>query len=211
MFISSNTCSTTNIATPNTYLENIVGFASFVAKFDNEGARLWGTYSYTNTIGENNYYTITTNTNGDLFCSGRTSVKNDISTFGIFQSQIAGSSNPNDGVLAPYSDSFVTKFNVFGRRIWGTYYGGDLVEYNSICIPNNNYFYICGTTQSTAGIATVGSQQPNFEAGNFAAKDAGNAFLAKFSYNPLATSNKALEKIELFPNPSKGSFKKKAT
>jgi Secretion system C-terminal sorting domain/Beta-propeller repeat len=208
IYLTDSTGSTSNIATSNTFQSTFSYPCRYLAKFDNDGVRQWGTYlnQGTSVHGYDASFSINLDPTGNCFVTGTTNKKSS-STSGAYQTQIAGSNNTIYPEIAAYTDVLVTKFNPNGQREWATYYGGEQNELeNTNCIVYNNDFYICGTTQSTTSIATVGSQQPNYEAGNLIATDAGNAFIAKFSFNPLTTKYNVLEKLELFPNPNKGSF-----
>ncbi len=63
-------------------------------------------------------------------------------------------------------------------RIWGTYYGGSLIDYNYGCSTDaSGNVFICGYTQSNTGtsIATIGSYQSVYAGGT------NDAYLAKFT------------------------------
>lgn len=63
-------------------------------------------------------------------------------------------------------------------RIWGTYYGGSLIDYNYGCSTDaSGNVFICGYTQSNTGtnIATTGSYQSSYAGGT------NDAYLAKFT------------------------------
>lgn len=67
-------------------------------------------------------------------------------------------------------------------RIWGTYYGGTLVDFNYGCTTDaSGNVFICGYTQSNAStnIATTGSHQSTYAGGT------NDAYLAKFTTGGL--------------------------
>ena len=67
-------------------------------------------------------------------------------------------------------------------RIWGTYYGGNLIDYYQYtCIDATNNVIICGSTNSpnSANIATNGAYQTTYGGGN--STIIGDAFMAKFN------------------------------
>jgi Secretion system C-terminal sorting domain/Beta-propeller repeat len=200
VFLTGYTNSFTNISTLNTLQDN-ASLKYFAIQFNNSGIRQWGAYIPQQTG------RITTDANSNCYIIGETQARN-LATLGSYQEEITGPINPSNGNPI-YQDFFVSKYNAIGEKLWGTYYGGDLKEFDGICIPYNDDFYICGTTQSTNNISTLGSQQPNYEAGNVIITNpplSGNAFIAKFSPIPLNTTSNSLEGITLFPNPNTGNF-----
>jgi Secretion system C-terminal sorting domain/Beta-propeller repeat len=204
VYLTDSTYSSTDIATPNTFQSNFTNPSRYLVKFNNDGIRQWGTYfaSGISIHGYDGIFTINLDSSGNCLVSGSTNKKGS-STTGSYQAEIAGLSNSIYPEIAEHTDILVTKFNPSGQRLWATYYGGEQNEslnesvFNSV-VAYNDIFYICGVTQSTTDIATLGSQQPNY--------DAGNAFIAKFSPIPLNTTSNSLENTTLFPNPNTGNF-----
>lgn len=155
-----------NIATKGTWKYKPDVFDSFVAKFDTEGNRIWGTFyggKYSESIWipfkpvgevvvdkENNIY-IATTTITDLPDSTM------IATKGTYR-QI--------GYQGDW-DGFLAKFDSTGNRIWGTYWGGYSEDYIlGLSIDRNSYLYITGITGSehfNEEIATAGCYQDNDE------------------------------------------------
>ncbi len=71
-------------------------------------------------------------------------------------------------------DAFLAKFSPAGSRIWATYYGGagwDMAK--CISIAANGHVVIGGDTESSVGIATIGSVQTMYGAN-------GDGFIARF-------------------------------
>ncbi len=92
--------------------------ASYIAKYDTLGNRLWGTYIY----GEKNMSgTYTLRKHGDyLYYFGGTNSKTGIATSGTFI-PVAPSALPTE-VTQTYGVGFIMKFDAnTGERLWGTY------------------------------------------------------------------------------------------
>ena len=121
----------------------------FIAKFNSNGARQWGTF-YGGSELEKFTIDISTDTQNNIFLSGTTASNNNISTSSSYQQTFGG-----------VSDNFLAKFNSFGVRQWGTYYGGVGDEENSTNITTNisGDFYFAGAAESNGIFATLGSFQ----------------------------------------------------
>lgn len=137
---------------------------AFLAKFNSNGVRQWGSY-----YGGSNYDVsndVTTDINGNIIIIGTTNSLTAISTSGSHQTTFGGN-----------NDAFIVKFNTNGTRIWGTYYGGTGYDVGSnITTDANGNILIIGNTNSTSGIATSGAHQTIFGGTQ-------DAFLAKFNTN----------------------------
>ncbi len=166
VFLTGDTESQNNIATSGSYQDTIAGLDDgFLVKFNAAGQRQWGTY-FGGTGAELVYSCITDKSN-NTYVSGNTT-----STSGIT------SPSGHQIVYGGGGDCFIEKFNKDGFRLWGTYYGGASVDdYGTLSVDYNRNVFLTGSTQSTTGIATTGSYQPNLSSSG------GNAFLAKFDSN----------------------------
>ncbi len=134
---------------------------AFLAKFDNNGNRLWSTYYGGNDIDYGFFCAV--DGNGDVYLTGVTYSTSAIASGG-FQNVFGGT-----------FDAFLTKFNSSGSRLWSTYYGGTEGDYSwLVAVDNNNNVYLTGFTTSTTGIASMGSFQPV----NFGGND---AYVVKFN------------------------------
>jgi hypothetical protein len=156
-----------NIATSgahqNTYDNMLDGM---VIKFDANGQRIWGTYYG----GSNDDYMddIAFDQAGNIFISGITA-----SSSGTV---IATSNGFQPFFSAGLFDAFMVKFDPGGVRQWGTYYGGTGFDLGFNCATDKSgNVYLSGSTNSGAGISTVGSHQPAFGGGTF------DGFLVKFN------------------------------
>ena len=118
---------------------------AFLAKFNTNGTRQWGTY-YGGTSLEVGYSCIVDGAD-NVYLAGVTVSSNAIATATAYQTSRGGS-----------SDAFLVKFNSAGARQWGTYYGGSSAETALGCtVDAQNNVYLAGNTESTNNIATTGA------------------------------------------------------
>ncbi|MBG6061539.1 gliding motility-associated-like protein [Flavobacterium sp. CG_9.1] len=175
IYITGTTNSINNISTTDSHKENqaVGGVDAFIAKFNTEGIRQWGTYYGSNNfIGIDNCESSFTSANGDVYITGNTRSQTDIATTGSFQPVNNGS-----------DEGFISKFDTYGKLEWGTYYGGANQDYIKNIFYDRRNIYTIGTTGST-NLGTVGTEYPTLADGN--------TFIAKFQdclSNPLAFSN----------------------
>ena len=140
---------------------------AFLAKFDPDGNRLWGTY-YGGTSDDEGL-DCATDASGNVYLAGGTgtSTGSSIATAGAHQSAFGSGG----------SDAFLVKFDAFGTRLWGTYYGGNASDYGFGCaVDGSGNVFLAGDTYSTNGtsIAAGGGHQ-------LALGGDRDGFLAKFS------------------------------
>jgi gliding motility-associated-like protein len=153
IYISGETFADKKISTPNAHqinidnpnLSPIYGYFSegFIAKFNSDGDREWGTY-YGGL--DDDYITDSqVDSNGLLYVLGISSSSNNISTI---NTNTPSHSN---------ADSFLIKFDSSGNRIWGTYFGGEKHDFAfSLGIDSNDNLYSFGWTLSLSNISTPG-------------------------------------------------------
>ncbi|MCX6250433.1 MAG: hypothetical protein NTX61_06750, partial [Bacteroidetes bacterium] len=149
IFLTGSTESDTGIATPGTYQPNRNGSGdAFLAKFNSNGVRQWGTYfggEYDDIA-----YNGTTDSTGNVYIVGKTTSHTNIASVGAHQTTYGG-----------WSDGFVAKFNTSGQRLWATYYGGSFYDYGlGCCTDDSGNVIVAGKTGSSTGIASTGSYQP---------------------------------------------------
>lgn len=162
-YLSGTTASDAFISTPNSFKEKISdnNLDGFLAKFDQNGNRIWGTYFG----GDKTDYVndLTLDSNNNLILVGYTFSTNGISTPNSFQQYL--SSNEN-------YDGFIVSFTNTGIRNWGTYFGSTKDD-KILRVKNfNNTLYFSGSTNSN-DLAT-----PNaFETTN----QNGTSFISKFN------------------------------
>lgn len=167
IYVTGETNSSANIASSGAH-QTTFGSATdmFVAKFSNNGARLWATYMGGSSadVGTG----IITDPFNNVYIVGHSFSSTGIASVGAFQEIKSGG-----------SDAFVVKFNSNGNRIWSTYCGGNDNDFgNAIAFGASGTIYIVGTTLSVNGIATSGSHLPSYS-GNLNE----DAFLVKFNDN----------------------------
>ena len=173
IYATGTTNSTTNIATPGSHQPNknltndpseVTYYDAYLVKFNNSGIRDWGTYYGGD--GNETGYGLAFDSSDNVYLCGVTGSNVAISTVGSFQE------NRNN-----LADGFVTKFNSNGTRIWGTYIGGEGMEFLGHCyISNDNFLYLTGTTDSNINISTVGCYQFNKNGLN-------DSIILKFDFN----------------------------
>ena len=167
VFISGSSISTSGISSAGSHQSSFGGGANdaFLAKFNNNGVRQWGTYYGDSGDDIGNRCSI--DISGNVYLVGETSSTSGISTAGSHQNAFGGGTN----------DGFVAKFNTGGVRQWGSYYGGSNTDGVAACVNDaSGNVLITGLTKSTSNIATVGSHQDIFGGGT-----SEDAFLVKFN------------------------------
>ncbi|MCK5742651.1 MAG: hypothetical protein KAH48_10565, partial [Chlorobi bacterium] len=143
------------------------GTDGFIAKFTEDGDRIWFTY-YGGTASE--YINkIAVDSDNNIIATGRTMSTlpaNCIATSDGHQKTFGGGST---------YDAFIVKFNSAGVRGWGTYYGTGANDQGiGVCTDSENNIFTSGFTQSNNSIATSGAHQQNL-GGNW------DGYLVKFS------------------------------
>jgi PKD repeat protein len=148
----------------NVYVTGSSSSDGFIAKFSSAGAFRWN-YAFGGSGEVGN--AITLDTIGSILTTGVTASTASIATKGAYQTNLGGG-----------YDAFVLRLSPTGKRIWGTYYGGNSNEIGyGIAIDSSKYVYIGGTTSSSSGISTSGAFQT-------ALSGVQDVFLAKFNYLP---------------------------
>ena len=194
----------TYYATPNAHkLKTTDGNDLFLAKFDHNGMRVWGTYIGSDEFEMPMYYKGFDVKNDKLLMTGLAFGNQSIASPGAF---ISTKPNP-DGY-----DLFFTMFNTSGEHLFTSYYGGNITNiYNTGDMScrfskNSDSFYLYGTTPNHEGFATPEASQsniiypPNYMNGY-------TGFLAKFTTTSLSTSETNLSHdLVLYNNPNNGDF-----
>lgn len=161
VFLIGNTSSTSGIASGG-HQETYGGGLrdGFVAKFNGDGQRLWGTYY--GGSDDDLASSCAIDGSGNAYIAGRSGSQTGIAAGG-FQ-------NIHGGL----SDAFLVKLNSGGQRLWGTYYGGSGADQGYGCAVNDDdHVFLAGTTPPGTGMAD-GGHQNTFGGGS------GDAFLVKF-------------------------------
>jgi gliding motility-associated-like protein len=135
----------------------------FIARFDNNGTRIWGTYYGGQSF--DRFYSLAFDNSSNMYISGVTNSPG-MASAGAHQTNSGGGIN----------DALLVKFNKNGSRVWATYYGGNNEDYSqAVTCDNLNNAIIGGMTISTGNIATTGTYLPVFAGGTR------DAFVAKFA------------------------------
>jgi gliding motility-associated-like protein len=125
----------------NTYMGN--GDA-FILKISVNGQPLWSTY-YGGSTGEEVGLSTCTDDFGNIYVSGRNTDANFPISINAYQSTYGGGK----------FDCFVLKFDSVGKRLWATFLGGALDDYNgSIIASEDKHIYVSGSTSLSTTIST---------------------------------------------------------
>ena len=138
IFIAGTTSSDSNIAFGSVHQNTFGGgsFDAYLAKFNNNGVLLWGTYFGGDR--EDGASCISIDKNNNIFISGNTNSLNNISADG-HQNTYGGGSR----------DAFISKFSPNGNRLWASYYGGNSLDIGTtVSVDNSNKVYLGGYTGS---------------------------------------------------------------
>lgn len=120
------------------------------------GANQESIYTPSNTVG--------TDACENFYMCGNTYSLSSIATAGAHQTTFGGN-----------EDVFIVKFNSSGVRQWATYFGGSELDQSAgLSVDASGNIYVCGSTESTSSIATVGTHQTTL--GGIA-----DAFIVKFN------------------------------
>lgn len=169
IYVTGWSWSLSGLATPGSHQQTMGGFIDgFIAKFNSTGTSLlWGTYY--GGSGLDKATAIRLNNAGNLIISGNTASNNNIATPGSYQSAMGSA-----------DDAFLTCFTTSGTRLWGSYFGGNDVDYiNGMILDNQSNIIVCGQTQSSVGIAAGNAPYQSTLSANYTY----DAFFAKLSPN----------------------------
>jgi uncharacterized protein (TIGR02145 family) len=134
IFLTGNTASSNNIATPGSWVPNFNNSPGFLAAFNPEGQRLWGTY-YAGPMGD------------VLFgCTADTGIS--VYVYGVGNSPIIGTS----GVFQPSKigggNGCLSKFSSSGAYLWGTFYGSGPVQIVNAAVDDSGFVFVTGQSNS---------------------------------------------------------------
>ena len=187
VYLVGATFSTDKIASAFAYQSTWGGgpYDAFIAKLDKKGLRIWGTYY--GFIGEDFAYDVAVRGMKDIFISGYTNSNFNIASDSAFQKTLGGN-----------YDAMLLHFNDSGKRVWSSYYGGDLSDYGIQMSVSEESLYMCGLTKSTIGIATSGAHQTIHNGSD-------EGYLLKFIFPlpkvPGKISDLSPSEFKVFPNP----------
>ncbi|NLO18389.1 MAG: T9SS type A sorting domain-containing protein [Ignavibacteria bacterium] len=162
IYFAGLTQSTQNIASTGAFKTSYSGGNDvFLAKMDDQGQRIWGTYfgsSGNDSLGGIAYY------ENNIYLAGGTTSSSGITSYGCWLYNHQGG-----------MDVFISKFNENGQQLWSTYYGSS--EYDlatDISVSSAGDIIIAGTTASNRNITTTNSSQSSIGGGR-------DGFIARFS------------------------------
>lgn len=190
------------VTTPGVFQESAgQEIPPYLIQFTENCTRDWGTYNGSNlgypAFGGNygsDYTSI--DESGGIYLSGVTGLHTNFATTDAYQSNLIGQ-----------TDGYVCKFDNQGQKVWGTYYGGNLFEYDMNMQPSgNNTFYVLGVSSSTSGLTTTNCYQPEMSTYDIDNGTPQNIFIAYFEPIPLTTKNFNENPILIYPNPTKNQF-----
>ena len=169
IIIAGITSSLTNISTPGASQENKNNETDgFIAKFDQNGNRIWGTYwgSEKSDIIEN----LGIDSFNNLYCTGYSSSKTNIATLGSYQYLFNNNFNSN-------YNGFLIKLDENGSKQWGTYFSPFIDE---AAVSNSGNIYLTGTfyynyPSAISNFTTANAYKENLEGTD--------AYLTKFNTN----------------------------
>jgi hypothetical protein len=170
VYLSGTTCSSLAIATSGSHQSLLAGYNydAFLVKFNSAGVRQWGTY-----YGGDGYEV-------GMCCA--TDGTNYVYLSGYSDSDSSGTAiatvgSHQDSVITGYENSFLVKFDASGVRQWGTFYGGESINYAACCVVDGfgNVYIAGGAKVGDTVIATSGCHQITHGGGQY------DAYLAKFN------------------------------
>ena len=149
VYLSGETGSMDYIATTGAYQATLSGiYDAFLVKFNGDGARQWATY-YGGTDRERGTI-CSVDSALNVYMAGASWSPDVIATPGCHQDTLAG-----------VWDIFIVRFDRTGKRLWGTYYGGEDKDDPTSCgVDPHANIYLAGRTLSKTGISSAGSHQP---------------------------------------------------
>ena len=160
LYICGSTGSSNNMSTSGAHQVTSGGSGDgFIAKFDLNGVRQWGTF--VGGSGSDGVVGLTFDEQDYLYASGQTTSSSGIGTSGTHSPSKNGSG----------WNSFLHKYDTSGVRQWGSYYGTSAIVTKCAIYKDNIYF--TGYTSGTTGVANNGHQ--NSFGGDH------DAFLANFN------------------------------
>lgn len=183
VILAGHTASSDNISDSGHQMDNGGVQDGFVAKFNSEGVRQWGTF-----YGGENFdeaLNCMADTDGNIYVLGVTTSPDNIASNG-FQNNYGGGNG----------DGFVVQFSATGDRLWGSYVGG--ASYDALlCVemdPNSELLLV-GLTESNADISTPGVHQGTIGGGS-------DAFLMGTSSVVGIETHLPHVAFSVYPNPS---------
>jgi hypothetical protein len=140
---------------------------AFLAKFDADGLRVWGTYF--GGVQQEEAYGCAIAPGGAVYIAGFSTTTQGLATPGAHQEAYGGG-------IGASGDAFLAKFDAGGQRLWSTYYGGSKADFAFDCtVDAAGDVYLVGETDSPDQIATPGAHLAQYGGSD------NIAYLAKFN------------------------------
>lgn len=166
IYIAGETSSSDVMSSSNAHQITNNNSDAFIAKFDPNGNRIWGTYY--GGSGPDFFYNISISNDGNLIASGTHQSNTNIATIGSYQP----TTNANIGGM-------IVKFDLNGNRIWGTYIADNSIFLDAKIKDDNIYF--AGRTTNQTSISTPNTFVTNFQTiPNFSGQQ--GSFIMNFNY-----------------------------
>ncbi|HTG67262.1 MAG TPA: T9SS type B sorting domain-containing protein [Flavobacterium sp.] len=166
---SSSKISTTGSYQP-THAAGYLDSDGYIAKFNPQGIRIWGTY-YGGT-GNDDINSCHISDDGFLYIMGNTRSNNGIATTNSYEPNIIG-----------YSSGMIAKFTLDGMRIWGSYCNGSSFSSITKSTIKENFLYIIGKTDSHTNLISTNTFNPSFQPSSFWLGSNYNNYVIKFDLN----------------------------
>ncbi|WPO79055.1 T9SS type B sorting domain-containing protein [Flavobacterium sp. KACC 22761] len=158
VYIVGRTESSSKIATSGSYQPtHAAGYLDsdgFIAKFNPQGARIWGTY-FGGTENDD-IKSCNISDDGFLYVTGHTASSTGISTPGSYEPTMIG-----------YGSSMIAKFTLDGMRVWGSYCNGARFSTLTKSVTKGNFLYLIGTTDSHTNLMSANTFNPTFQTSSF--------------------------------------------
>jgi len=154
VYIAGSATSSSHIASVGAFQTTYGGLGdAFLAKFNSSGLLQWATYFGGSGIDQANG--LACDSAGNVYITGFTNSNSGIASSGSYQ--------PNKGSAGTDHDAFLAKFSTSGALLWATYFGGSNDdEGDAVACDASGNVFITGITESSSGIATLGSYQTTF-------------------------------------------------
>lgn len=152
VIISGSTVSSNGISGgAGVHQVNLAGLRdNYIARFSGaNGSRMWG--SYYGGLNNESLGIVAVGPDGNAYIGGSTESTTQIASPLAHQPSLVGG-----------QDAFLAKMNgTTGARMWGTYYGGNGIEFiKAIAVNCASQVFAVGFSNSTSGISTPGTHQP---------------------------------------------------
>ena len=174
VYLVGKTGSSSKIATSGSYQPtHAAGYLDsdgFIAKFNPQGIRIWGTYF--GGTGDDEIKSCNISDDGFLYITGHTSSFSGIATPGSYEPTIAG-----------YGSSMIAKFTLDGMRVWGSYFNGARFSTLTKSVIKQNFLYLIGTTDSHTNLISDNTFNPTFQTSSFWLGYNYNSYVIKLDLN----------------------------